>query len=76
MFKSKDVVDSKRLSTGAKIIFFNDGKYKFFPSKTYIEAKKKNTLKGAIQKADNSETRKRCSDLVDRIFGLCTKQVI
>lgn len=76
MFKSnKDVVDSRRLSTGAKIIFFNDGKYKFIPSKTYIETKRKNILKGAIQKADNSDMRRHCSKLIDDIFTLYKKQI-
>lgn len=75
MFKPTDVVDSKRLSTGAKIVFFNDGKYKFFPSKAYIDAKKKNILKGAIQKADNIQMKKHCSQLIDNIFALYTKQI-
>lgn len=75
MFKSTDVVDSKRLSTGAKIIFFNDGKYKFIPSKTYIDTKKKSVLKGAVQKADNIQMKKHCGKLIDDIFALYTKQI-
>lgn len=45
MTEYKDLVDRKKLSSGAKIFFFADGKYKFFPSQSYIDMKNKEKIK-------------------------------
>lgn len=70
----KDVVDSKKLPTGAKIIYFSDGRYKFIPSETYRNQKEKCRFKKAIKETDISNTtQKHCEVLIDNIFKVLLK---
>lgn len=67
--KNKDIVDSKKLLTGAKIIYFSNGKYKFIPSRNYMELKEKYKFKKIVQK--NALGREEhCSKLIDSIFEI------
>lgn len=62
---SKNVIDTKKLSTGAFIEFFADGRYKFWPSQKY------NTKVANIRINVRKSTKSNCSKLIDDIFKFC-----
>lgn len=64
----KDLVSSKKLPSGAKVLFFADGKYKLFPSKSYNDRKQKFKAKITIDKAEPSKTITNCNKLIEDIF--------
>lgn len=61
----KDLVSTKKLPSGAKIFFFSDGKYKFFPSRNYMDNREK--FKVTI-KTEPSSIKEHCDKLIEDIF--------